>query len=58
MKWIRGIAAFAAAGALALVAVRLAEKPDAVAAGRSALVAADAIDGEKVAEVVRRHHWQ
>ncbi len=52
MKWIRGIAAFAAAGALALVAVRLAEKPDAVAAARSALVAADAIDGEKVAEVV------
>lgn len=52
MKWIRGIAAFAAAGALAFGAMRLAEEPVAVASVREPLVAADAIDSEKVAEVV------
>jgi hypothetical protein len=52
MKWIRGIAAFAAAGALAFGAMRLAEQPVAVASVREPLVAADAIDSEKVAEVV------
>ena len=52
MRWVRGCIAFAVAGALAAASLQLGDGPAQRAVSRAPLVAADAIDPDRVATIV------
>lgn len=52
MKWWRSIILFAAAGACAFAALRLQQAPESTGTVRAPLVSADAIDTDKVVEIL------